>query len=200
VHYEGIKSPSAKRLANASTVEQLLVASIGVAAAEPTPGVTELGLEDSGQALIIPYTSRNVDLDQLDAVRAGVGNSLVKRLTLRRAIKPEPIMLVLKHFRISATIARMANAISPIQFSYHRFVEDRRNVALAAARNALDGGDLVMTWGAMHIPVFVRSFCTAGYRVTNTGWVEVLDITQIRNHADGTGSAIPVESRIFDVA
>jgi hypothetical protein len=202
VHYEGLRAPSIKRLSSASTMEVMLVNTFGVIAEQPLPVPTSLGLRDAGQSLVIPYTSRNVDLDHLDAIRAGAANGLGQILSVRHVTQSVPVPFALTHPRAAIALARLVTALTPIRPRHHLFLESRRTVALIAAWSALAHRDVLMSWGPTHTPAFIRSFRAAGYTLTGTDWLDVLDIAAIRHRTDGaTPVIVPIRSDpLFDSA
>jgi hypothetical protein len=198
VHYEGIRAPAPNRMSSATAVEQLLVASIGIAQQTPIGGLKTLGLEDASEALVIPYTSCNVDVDYLDVVRSGAANIFTKRLAARRGATAGPIMAVLRHFRVSTLIARVAAAGAPGRAAWVQLLEDRRNHALVAVQDSLAGtgagSTLVLAWGPSHIPHFARTLAREGFQTTEIDWLEVLDISTVTDRRTGTGTITPVIS------
>jgi len=144
-----------------------------------TSGVapTSLHLDSQGGRLQLPAGTRNVDLSHAELLRR-IGWQAYRRLFAtpphdRPPVGFRPLVraAILFQLRHQHGIER-ARALSGRHRQVNQVVIDQRNaVAFAGAMEALQRSDVVLVWGADHLPGLARRFERAGYRRQRDRWV-----------------------------
>jgi hypothetical protein len=140
--------------------------------------VGALGLELQGERLALPPGARNVDVSDVELLRA-LGWDRYRRLVERPAVtidqRSAPLArpafrFLMKHGR---TIDRL-RALSAGNRQATRFMIGERNrVALAEALQPSVQGDVALVWGAAHLPGLARELRRHGYRLRAERWLRV---------------------------
>jgi len=138
--------------------------------------VTALQL-DSQRALQLPPAARNIDLSHAELLRR-VGWPAYRRLFAPSPADRSPVgfpPLVRAAVRFQLRHQRgleWARALNGRDRRVNRVVIDERNaVAFAGAVDTLERSDVVLVWGADHLPGLRRCFERAGYRLLGERWV-----------------------------
>jgi uncharacterized protein YbaP (TraB family) len=144
--------------------------------------VALLRLESQGAQLELPPGYRNVDLSRLELLRR-VGWEAYRRL-----LAPPPETAAGRHLSpaLRATLRfelRHRRALERLRSlrarnrRVNRVVIDERNeTAFAGGAQALARGDVVLVWGADHLPGLAARFRAGGYRLTGEAWFEACTI------------------------
>jgi hypothetical protein len=140
--------------------------------------VDALGLELQGERLVLPAGARNVDVTDVELLRA-LGWDRYRRLvepptvTIDERAAPlarPAFRFLLKHGR---TIDRF-RALSAANRQATRFmIGDRNRFALAEALQASATHDVALVWGAAHLPGLARGLRRHGYRLHAERWLRV---------------------------
>jgi hypothetical protein len=177
VHYERIR-----RADDADLTEEERHRLDGVQASGYPVGlaafVGALGLELQGDRLALPAGARNVDVSDVELLRA-LGWDRYRRLVEPPAVnideRAAPLArpafrFLLKHGR---TIDRL-RALSATNRQASRFMIGERNrVALNEALQPSAQGDVALVWGAAHLPGMARELRRHGYRLQSERWLRV---------------------------
>jgi uncharacterized protein YbaP (TraB family) len=140
--------------------------------------VDALGLELQGERLALPASARNVDVSDVDLLRA-LGTERYRRLVARPdvAIDQRAAQLARPMFRLLLKHGRKLDrlrALSARHRSVSRFMIGERNrVALAEGLRALQDNDVALVWGTAHLPGMARELRRLGYRLRAERWLTV---------------------------
>lgn len=137
-----------------------------------------LGLELQGERLALPPGARNVDVTDVELLRA-LGPERYRRLVARpaaalderaAAVARPLFRLLLEHGRALDRLRSLSARHRRIQ----RFMIGHRNrVALAEAVRSLEAGDVAVVWGTAHLPGMARQLERVGYRLRAEAWLTV---------------------------
>ncbi|MDQ1493436.1 MAG: hypothetical protein QOD57_4836 [Actinomycetota bacterium] len=140
--------------------------------------VGALGLELQGERLALPAGARNVDVTDVELLRA-LGWDRYRRLVEppsvtideRSASVARPALrFLLKHGR---AIDRV-RALSSRHRKVNRFMIGERNrVALTEALQEAAHHDVALVWGTAHLPGLARALRRHGYRLRAERWLQV---------------------------
>jgi hypothetical protein len=140
--------------------------------------VEALGLELQGERLALPAGARNVDVTDVELLRA-LGWDRYRRLVEpphvtideRSASVARPAFrFLLKHGR---TLDRL-RSLSARHRKENRFMIGERNrVALAEALRESSHHDVALVWGTAHLPGLARALRRHGYRLRAERWLRV---------------------------
>jgi pheromone shutdown protein TraB len=140
--------------------------------------VNLLSLESQSVHLHLPDGTRNVDLSHVELLRR-VGWDDYRRLFASPPEAPAtpgfgPVARTAIRFQLRHS--RMIEALSSLRPRNRRVnrvvIGERNRRAFEGATEALTRGDVVLVWGADHLPGIARLFTAAGYRLGHEAWSE----------------------------
>lgn len=133
-----------------------------------------LSLDSQGANLRVPAGARNIDFTQVELLRR-VGEDNFRRLLAPQPASPggrsagglvrAALRFQMRHGR--ALRGRRVNRV---------VITERNRLAFVGATDALTRGDVVLVWGADHVPGLTRLFRASGYRVSAEDWFEACAI------------------------
>ena len=185
IHVEGISAGTAHGTDDLDLTpwerERLAEAATWADPEAATAGMLQLASQRVG--LRLPDNTRNVDLSDLDLLRA-VGWRDYERLLRPAPISPplrRPTGLAVRsamrfQLRYGRAIQRI-RALRPRNRRIDRVVIGSRNRwAFMGAHAALQWTDVVLVWGTDHLPGLAAMFRANGYRLHHEAWLEACRI------------------------
>jgi hypothetical protein len=149
---------------------------------ETIGAATSLGVESQGVRMRLPQEARNIDLTHVELLR-GVGWDNYRRLFAPRLAEPSgrragPVMRRAINFELRHRGA--LDRVRSLRGRHRRMnqvvIRDRNRVAFAGAVEALNRCDVVLVWGADHLPGLVRLFSLQGYYLRREAWFDACEI------------------------
>ncbi len=159
-----------------------LVAADGWAHPETIGAATSLGVESQGVRMRLPEEARNIDLSHVELLR-GVGWDNYRRLFAPRLAEPSgrragPVVrrAISFEFRHRGALDRLRSLRGRHRTMNQVVIRDRNRIAFAGAVEALARGDVVLVWGADHLPGLARLFSLQGFHLRRETWFEACQI------------------------
>lgn len=176
IHYEKIHPITDKQMEELSGTERAHLNSLRTIIKDnpvaPMLAAT-LGLSLQVKELVYPAGSRNVDLSDLELMRR-MGFEEAKKLFDMKGmddVTPEFLQKVLKiAFKYPAALNLLSTILPGRKVVKRVIMDDRNTLALRAAFNRLQTGDVTLVWGAAHLPEMRKVLEGKGYRLTQASW------------------------------
>jgi hypothetical protein len=179
VHVEGISH----REASMKSSERNSLATANSWAHPETVGVAAfLSVESQGVKLRVPEGARNIDLSDVELLRR-VGWYNYRRLFAPPLAEPSPrrvgrVMRAAIAFQLRHR--RGLHRLRSLRSSYRRLndvvIGERSRIAFGGAVEALTRGDVVLVWGADHLPSLVRMFALQDYHLRREEWFDACKV------------------------
>jgi len=145
-----------------------------------TTGVTVslLRVESQGVRLRLPEGVRNVDLSHLQLLRRLGWDNYRRVFSPPHADPSSPRLgpiaraIIRFQFRHLRLVNRFASLRRRDRHIAEVVIEERNQMAFAAATEALTRGDVALVWGTQHVPGLATLFRAQGYRLCREEWFE----------------------------
>jgi hypothetical protein len=140
--------------------------------------VSLLRVESQGVRLRLPDGVRNVDLSHLQLLRRLGWEDYRRVFTPPRAHTSTPRLglaaraAIRFQFRHPRLVDRFASLRRRDRRIAQVVIEQRNQLAFAAATEALTRGDVALVWGTQHLPGLATLFRSQGYRLSREEWFE----------------------------
>jgi hypothetical protein len=145
---------------------------------ETMGAATSLGVESQGVRMRLPAEARNIDLSHVELLR-GIGWDSYRRLFASRLTESSDRpagRMVRAAIGFELRHRRGLDRLRSLRGRYRRVnqvvLRDRNRVAFAAAVEALAQTDVVLVWGADHLPGLARLFALQEYHLRHEQWFE----------------------------
>jgi hypothetical protein len=180
VHVEGIHDREDRSMR--SWERNYLAAAYSWAHPETSGAAAFLGVDSQGDRLRLPADARNVDLSHVELLRR-VGRNNYRHLFGPPLADPSasgggPVMRAVMRFELRhrGTLNRLRLLRGRNRKVQQVVIRDRNRVAFAAAVESLVRRDVVLVWGADHLPGLARLFALQGYHLRREQWLDACQI------------------------
>lgn len=181
LHYERLKEASEKDVAGLSPKLKVNFERLRSQAknASHSKAASVLKLAYQKESLSYPANAENVDITDLDlflSMGHERASKIFEAMNVAQMEVQEARKMLILAFRMHGIQTLLAK-ITPQGRAMHQVVlRDRNAHAVQAAKTTLETSNLVLVWGADHLPGLIKTFQAAGFKIEHSYWRKVCEI------------------------